>query len=454
MEKYCINIDWLQTFNHGDLLAPGTYTGKENVFVVKKLSYETPVFLDNYAVYRKDYQVATVSQHPRNSVIHPRATVVKMENRVLYHQGYIALLYDLNIAFNLQYKGITRLDLCYDCNVLAGGRSVPKFLREFIVHEPLTPGHIIRSGSNRFIANGTRKSTSVANITAMRWGSPNNDVTAYCYDKTLEMLEVKRKPWILETWEKNGLEFDVDFDGFEKLTDKQKTRKINSGDTCDYVNKKVWRFEISIRSKGNDILNMRTGELFRLAPEYLQHAEQVHKLFHIYAKKVFDFRINGGVKRIRDYSPLIIFEKEMKISAKPFYMSKSADTGRIERLCYNKLDQLNRQYNDMAEPFRKSILSVLDFLNALSGVKYESVRLRRQMKYLDQLRAEKFLAYDDYYYLSCLEMLRDSREELDSAEIYNLLYANRSLSIEEEEELYKEVPPISDQEVTPEEYIW
>ena len=65
---------------------------------------------------------------------------------------------------------------------------------------------------------------------------------------------MKDKPWIRETWEKNGL--------------------INS----DSVH--VWRSEISIKADGKDLLNMGTGELFRLSPRYLEAQEQVEKLVH------------------------------------------------------------------------------------------------------------------------------------------------------------------------------
>lgn len=421
MQKYCISIDWLQTFNHAKPLTEGTFTYKDYTFTVRHETNETPLFLDVFTIKWKSRKVATVLQRPRNTVIHPRSTCVKLENRILYGQRYIEILYAINNAFSLQYKGITRLDICYDCNRLHGGRDVPRFLRQFMTHEPLKKGHIIRSGSQRFTAHGTRSNTSVANISSMRWGSPNNDISAYCYDKTLEMCEVKRKPWILEMWDKNGLEYDIDKDAIDKLTERERKSKINNGEMKEYVKKSVWRFEISISAKGKDIIDMSTGALFRLSPEYLEHEQQVHELFYIYAGKCFDFRINDGCKKIRDYKPLQLFETEYITTSKPYAVNKSADTGRIEKICFNKLYRLNEQYADLSEPYRNSILQVLQFLQILSGVKFETARLKKESAYLAHLRAEKLISQETETYFRALEHSRENRRELDAITFYDTL---------------------------------
>lgn len=421
MEKYCISIDWLQTFNHASPLHEGTFAYGNYTFTVSHLNHETPLFLDVFAVKWKNIKVATVLQRPRNAVIHPKSTCLKLENRTLYSMQYIELLYAINSALSLRYKGITRLDICYDCNRLRGGRDIPRFLRSFMTAEPLKKGHIIRSGSQRFTAHGTRSNTSVANLSSMRWGSPNNDITAYCYDKTLEMCEVKRKPWIIEMWEKNGLEYEIDQDAIDKMTAREKKQKIEQGTMKEHVRKSVWRFEISITAKGKDIINMSTGELFRLSPEYLRHEQQIQKLFHIYAGKAFDFRINDGCKRIRDYKPLQLFETEYATTAKPFAVNKCADTGRIEKICFNKLYQLNEMYTDMSESYRNSILQVLEFLQVLSGVKLETARMKKESAYLAHLVAAKIINSDDKLYFQVIQQARENRRELDTQALHDLI---------------------------------
>ncbi len=140
------------------------------------------------------------------------------------------MLYDLISTLHLTYKGITRLDLCYDCNYFSNHKSPAKFIQDFVFKEVGKNGYIYRKGSSKFTCHGSKTSTSSSKITSIAFGSNNNKVRQYIYDKTIELEEVKDKPWIREYWELNGLISD------------EKTH--------------VWRTEISIKSQGMDILNL------------------------------------------------------------------------------------------------------------------------------------------------------------------------------------------------------
>lgn len=425
MQKYCISIDWLQTFNHAATLSEGTYYGEMGRYVVKLEDRQTAQFLRVYTVYWKNLPVATICQQPRTSVIHPAATSLKLSNRVLYCEQYIKILYDLNTTLSLYYKGITRLDICLDCNELAGGRQVARFLRQYVCAEPMEEGHIIRNGSSRFTCHGVRNKTSVANITSIRWGSPKTKVQAYCYDKTLELIEVKDKPWIREMWEQNGLEYSIKQKELDELPGDKKKRKIENDSLAEYVEKHVWRFELSINSQGTDILNMKTGELFRLSPEYLNHYDNIRKLFFIYAGKYFDFRINTGQKRIRDYRPLQLFENHPEITSKPYYVSKCADTGRIEKICYNRLQYLAQHYVDMAASTRTSLQAAMDFLLLLSNKKAYNVYLERYVHYLDSLVGGGFIGDEDKRYFALLAYVQQAKliygADLDNQALYDFM---------------------------------
>lgn len=447
MENFCISVDWLQTFCHGELIQEGSYESRGYCFSVKKENHETAQFKDIFTVYYQSHPAATIQQTPRTSVIHPRATCVKLSNRVLYCQQYIHMLYAIQEAFNLKYKGITRLDLCYDCNALHDGRNVERFIRQFISAEPMTVGHIVRNGSCRFQLHGTRKNTSVANLNSIRWGSPASKIGAYCYDKTLELAEVKDKPWIRKMWEENGLQYDIDQQSISRLTAKELQRKIEKDGLSEMVKKRVWRFEISIKCQGMDIINMSSAEIFRLSPLYLEHYDQLVKLFHIYAAKVFDFRINTGQKQIRNYKRLQLFESAPVITSKPYYWSSSADTGRMEKICYNKLQKLAREYVDLAEPRRLGLIAAMDFLKELQGKKQATVRLQHYTQYLNNLYGQKFITHEDVVYFGALETARQARYEIHPDELFSTVYEYPPLS-PDEVEAFCTPPPEED------EYIW
>lgn len=449
MEKFCISIDWLQTFCHGSLITEGSYTSRGYKFVVKKENHETAQFKDIFTVYYQSHAAATIQQTPRTSVIHPHATCVKLSNRVLYCEQYINMLYAIQEALSLTYKGITRLDLCYDCNALHDGRSVERFIRQYISAEPMTPGHIIRNGSSRFQLHGTRKSTSVANLNSIRWGSPSAKIGAYCYDKTLELAEVKDKPWIRKMWKDNGLEYDIDEERLHHLSPKQKERKTETDGLSEYVKKRVWRFEISIKCQGMDVLNMSTGELFRLSPLYLEHAQQVAKLFYIYAAKVFDFRINTGQQQIRNYKKLQLFEAAPVITTKPYYWSRSADTGRMEKICYNKLQKLAREYTDLAEPRRLGLLSAMEFLQELQGKKTQTLHMNQYTQYLNNLYGQKFIDHEDLLYFGAIQQAAIARRAIHQDELYTLFYEYPPLSPSDAQQQWEEITC-----ATPPDYTW
>lgn len=425
MEKFCISVDWLQTYCLGDALTDGgVYTSAGYVFIIKEVLTETALFKKLWKVEHEGIAVATIQQCPRNSVINQRATLVKLENRVLYSQNYIKMLYALQAALKLTYKGITRLDICYDCNALRGGRDVERFIKQFVMTESGTVGHIIRKGSARFSLHGTRKQTSVSKFNSISWGSPKSRIRCYAYDKTLELLEVKDKPWIREYWAKNGLISDVDFDSIVKMGKKERERILDMDGYGAYVNKRVWRFEISIGSQGQDILNMATGELFRLSPKYMDNQRNIEKLFYLYAERVFCFSINNGQKRMRDYPRLEIFEMRPVITAKPINLNKFADTGRTEKMCYNKLKKLSEEYSDLSELHRAAIVGAMEFLSGLSGKKSSIIRLQRHTRYLDELKGYKFLQKEETEYFAAMEELRRKKIEYDADVLYECFIQN------------------------------
>jgi hypothetical protein len=395
MEKYCISIDWLQVCCTCNEIIEGEYNTANYTLNVSLTSTQTAMFQDLHKVTIRGIEVANIQSKPRSPKLNSKLVLIKIDNRVLYSTKYIELLYEIMGALKCKYKGITRLDLCYDCNKYTNGRSPSRFINQFISKEAGTLGYVYRKGSDKFAAYGSKSRTSNAKITSIRFGSEKSKIGAYIYDKTIELQEVKDKPWIREMWKKNG------------LVSNEKTH--------------VFRSEISIKSQGMDILNMSTGELFRLSPQYLEHYDRIVKLFHFYAKKYFDFRINTGQSLKENYKHLYLFECDCDITCKPIYISKSADTGRMEKICYNKLQRLTETYTDQAESVRNALVCAMDFLQHLSGLKLGISEREHYKRYLDTLKGHYFTDWHDLAYLAVIEESRKARIELDAEMVYREL---------------------------------
>lgn len=420
MATNCISVDWLQTYCLCNELEEGVYTVPGFRFQLQDTGLQSAQYKKIFRVKVGSQQVATICQLPRTEVINPRATSVKLENKVLYSSEYIKMLYAIHESFKMTYKGITRIDLCLDCNELAGGRQVHRFLRDYLFNEAGEKGHIVKRGATRFIVNGRRTSSSITEISAITWGSKKSAVHSYVYDKTLELIEVKDKPWIRKFWEDNGLEYAYSQKELDDMDDKEKQRKIERIGLSEFVKKKVWRWEISIKSEGQDILCMRSGELFKLSPNYLQHYSNIQRLYQVYAQKYFDFRENTGQKLIKNYKPIQLFEFAERVPAKPIKVCHFNDSGRTEKIAANLLNKLMLTYNDIADMYTPHISETVNFLYHLSGTKAGILKANKYQHYLDQFAAPvRFERLQDTY-LHTVAIVGKRGIDIDPDELYSL----------------------------------
>ena len=394
MEKYTINIDWLQICGLCYNIQQGKIKGQLMTYDIVLSSIETSMFKELYHIKHNGLIIATMQANPRPTSLNKNLVLLKLENRVLYCSEYIKILYDIMNVLKIRYKGITRLDLCYDCNYFRGHRKPSKFVHDYVFKSAEEKGYICRKGSESFQIHGSKQNTTSSKITSISYGSNNSHVRQYMYDKTIELQEVKDKPWIRQRWEENGL-----------LNDKDNH---------------VWRTEISIKSQGVDILNLDTGQIFKLHPDYLQHYEQIEKLFMFYAEKYLCFSRKGDQVKKRNYPRLYLFEYDKdKCNCMPRNISLCHDTGRMEKICVNKLVKLQQQYIDLSEQERHGLYTAELFLRTLAGIKSSRDKASKQEQYLDTLRGYSSIKSEELAYFKVLEEALKSKRELSSVYLYN-----------------------------------
>lgn len=419
-EKYAISLDWMQYYCERSMNeVPATFSTTKGMYEVEKQSYSTNLWLDVYIIKHRGREFATLCMNPRNSGMPERGCTLKLANRVLYSHEWLTESKLIMAELGLRYKGITRVDVAYDCNVLAGGRSVSQFLMQYFSHAPYCEGHIIRSGSRKVTINATRSNKGSVEISAMRWGSKGSDIGAYAYNKSLELREVKDKPWIRETWERAGLIDSFNDVEWNKLSEKEKQRKIDQGDVQQLIETPVWRFEISIKAHGKDLLNINTGELFKLDINYFESQNAVENLFYTYAAKVFDFRMSTGQTTIRNYPPLKIFEMSRKVTERPVRVSLLADTGRTEKMIVNRLEALQSTYCDVSSVDRAAMEATLCFIREISGTKIRMAKLKKENDYLKHMAGYKSTSTVIDEYLEFVEYSRRQRIDIDAPRSYS-----------------------------------
>ena len=414
-----ISCDWLQVFGLCDeltkvlqdnqVIIAGDYyfraTTDNETYYISKRHMVTPIYQDMYYVYIAGEKVAEIGQCPRVPKMHPRSTSIRLDNKVLYHQGYIALLYDLMDAIKFKYKGITRIDLCYDCNWLHNHRNPRKFVRDILTVQAGKNGHIYRKGSRRGNCHFDRSPVGETYFSSISWGSMQGDYTCKIYNKTQEMAEVKTKPWIEDAWKMAGLKSSMD-DTWYKTEQSRREKMVKAGRTIEWIDDEVWRFEISIKSEGQDILDMSSGLLFRLSPKFVENQERLEFLFHVWAKKAFAFFICTGQKNYRHYPELKIFEYEKEITYKPLHMSNKVGTGRTERLVARKLQELKLSVTYSDPLLASEIDGCEQYFRERATLKDNYVSLLRDL--FNQYELPQLPTNEDYR-----EMIKDIRYLVD-----------------------------------------
>lgn len=388
MEKYCISVDWLQVCCYSNNLA---YLLNNDYYKkVDSLPYwlelqplETRSFARFIRIHIKvgnDWRYcADILAVPRSSMLNSNIVLVKIHNRFLYSQNYIKLLYDICATFKLSIKGLTRLDLCYDCNNFHGGLKPHKFIKEFVTAEFDSPRYIYKVGAKQFRVYGGKSVSSATKFSGIEFGSGKSSKRCYIYDKTRELEEVKDKPWIRQYWQQNGL--------------------ISDGKTH------VYRAEISIKCDGMDLLNMSTGELFKLSPEYLKSQPAIEKLFHFYAARMFRFHRKGKHTRVRDYDRIELFENSPIITCKPKKVCVNADTGRTEKICVSTLSKLSCQYSDLSQEYSMALSRCITFLSEVAGIKYAKEKLAKEIQGIEAFKGVQFKEQGYIEYFALVEAL-------------------------------------------------
>lgn len=390
---YCISVDWLEVCCYGNNIEEGIkiVNGMRYQIVDEKKS--TRVFKKLYKVIYRGLEYFYIQQEPISSALKRGLTLVKVANRVLYSEKYIPLLLDLLKALHLHYKGVSRLDIAYDCNRFYEGLSPRRFIHNYITKPLEKKGGIYLANVKKHITFFEKSISSNTRYSYIKFGMGTGGRSAYIYDKSVELKEVKDKPWIRKVWEDNGL--------------------IDNDDVH------VWRAEISIKSQGKQLLNLDTGELFALHPSFLDTYEKICKIFHFYASKAFDFRVNRGQKNRRNFPPLRLFDPNIIVTCVPRKVSISADTGRAEKVCRNTLQRVSRTYIDLSDSVRHSLAAAIEFMGNISEIKEARYGQEQYKQYLDMFASCKFITEEDIAYFHALEEARKAKEEISVEEFYD-----------------------------------
>lgn len=232
----CVNIDWLECYCLEDAIG---YPHNAQYFegrgwTVHQRDYGTKMYAEMFTLFDSkgepycEIRRAPKSTREQQGLFEPYACHVRLVNRSCYRDGAALSFQSFLDSNGFAFQRISRIDLCLDFERFDYGDDPQKFIQRYLA------GRYAKINQARISAHGTdewegRKWNSLS------WGAKTSMVKTRIYNKTLELKEVKDKPYIRQAWQQCGL-----VDDWVTLE-----RRDSKGNVRFPV---IWRLEFEIKS--------------------------------------------------------------------------------------------------------------------------------------------------------------------------------------------------------------
>lgn len=252
--------------------------------------YGTRQYLVLFHVYIGRELFGYLQAFPRTSVIHAQAFTLKIANMWLYQPDVWRQLAYVCGALKLAPKAISRLDVAADFNKFVGDlhpeHFIAMFVRGQIRHKGRSDGMVHFRPMSPADAKGTDIRDRVK-FNALTFGKHSSDAHCYLYNKTLELEEQTKKPWIIDCWTLAGL------------------------DPTD-----VWRLEFSLKSDALRFADRNTGDIIDFSLANLNGTNTTYTMRDLYfamLHSLFFFYYPTGQKNVSREREIDLFGDEIAI---------------------------------------------------------------------------------------------------------------------------------------------
>lgn len=373
-----ISIDWLQLHCVGVLNYPSSWR-------VERQNYSTRQFKYIDEIYFGGAHFATIVHTPLSTILPPDMSLIKIANERLYEPSMFPCLQEMLQVLRLTVKGISRLDLACDFN-------------EF--HNHLNPANLIKRfftcdyrkvGQTKFKAQGQQKRN--VEFDYLRFGTNNSLCSAYLYNKTKELNEVKMKSYIVDTWRASGLDTDKD----------------------------VWRLEFSMKGNQIKFANEKSGEFHGFNLDLLQDNNYLISCYLGLVDSYFRFKKSDKQKNVSRMRDLVLFGGEF-LKYKRFIFRECGDGTRADKIFIKKLESVNNELRSIKSELKTASEGLLlqyitakglssYYLNKVQGALYNEVKMLQKLELTFEQHQDKINS-----------TLQENKE--DTERNYNKFYFN------------------------------
>lgn len=399
LRPYLISCDWLQLYLHK---TSDFQPEVENLFGYhfQDIGHGSKVFKKIYNVIEPTGEVlGNISLDPYSSSIPAASVIFKAENNLLYQNDYVERIFMFISACGLYYKGITRMDIAYDSNVLYGGLKHETLIKKYRANEYLKIGaneYFMHCSANYHLSVNKKGKQSLTNkdpkkakkgeendssrienvqrleehrINSVTWGSRSSDVQVQLYDKSKELKEVKMKHYIVDAWKAAGLDTE----------------------------KSVFRIEIRIQNEGKHIKNLKTGKQFSLSMNDLVTQEMLEQLFHDYARKVFRFYHRKDITHKERMKEVKVFSLTNQTILKPQRTTRKKDYTRMHKIMLNYLDKNIAENARLDNVVVRELEKVKEYFITAYGMEKWYKEREQEQEYDKMAASLSEVSIQDYY---------------------------------------------------------
>lgn len=299
-----IQVDWLtiSTRPKGEELQYNF-----DLYEVRRCSFSTRQFVIVEELYIDNERVATVCRKPHSPIIPEDTVIVKFENSLLYCGDPLDIVCNFCEHNNLEFKAISRLDIAHDFQFFANGQTPPNFIRSFLRER------IRKTNKGKFTHAGEHHHNLEHQY--LRFGTGNSPVVSYLYNKTREMEQVKRKPWIEQQWKDIGMKEAKD----------------------------VWRLEFRITDAHINFVDTDTGQTLNLKHLSILRSDHLYQLYQSLTHSYFRFRKVSKDTNFNRWPVVELFKFEGQKLLK-MRICEHSESSRADKIMIKKLHQF---YNEM-----------------------------------------------------------------------------------------------------------
>lgn len=330
---FCLNCDWFSCH----VFCKMRFQEFETPYLKITRVRQTQVFKNVYEIKSKKHNrvLGTYATDALEQIMPDGHGILKIDNFYLYHAGakLKPFVEWLLRRLDLEFVGITRLDIAYDFNEFMNRRNPENFIKAFLHND------IVKLRKSKFILGGRHEDKNYFN--GISFGSKTSAVNYKLYNKSQEMRDKLEKAHIRQAWNSTKLDQTKD----------------------------VWRLEFTINSNtsilANEWANIKFHSLDTLGLHILAG------LFHWLFEQYFNFRYHDRKQCRKDRMkqvPLLGFPPEFHYVRPVKINPYKKDVQRSTKIFVKKLNDFHSEMRGKDDDFAGDARAVITKLISVYGL--------------------------------------------------------------------------------------